>query len=100
LAAEANGAVSAKNATRVEKAVATLAASKFFHVTRDEGALLRFALESRVIGDVFSETADQVSAMRARIDAVEADSSRALGALRKERSDAAWSELLGSSGGA
>jgi hypothetical protein len=88
----------AGSASRIDSAVAMLAASKFFHVTRDEGALLRFALESRVVGDVFTDAGDRVSAMRARIDAIEAESSRALGALRKQRSDAAWTELLGASG--
>lgn len=82
--------------SRLDDAIATLAASKFFHVTRDEGALLRFALESRVVADVFPEATDRVMAMRALIDTVEADSSRVLGALRRERSDVVWSDLFGS----
>jgi MoxR-like ATPase len=95
LAKEADAAVSSGIASRIESTVGALAESKFFHVTRDEGALLRFAIESRVVGDVFPQAGDRVAEMRARIDAVEADSSRVLAALRRERSDAAWAELLG-----
>lgn len=82
---------------RVEAALAALAESKFFHVTRDERALLRFALECRVVGDVFPEAAERASALRERIDALEAESSRVLGALRRGRADTAWTELLGPS---
>lgn len=97
LAAEADAALgSAGGVSRVDATLATLAESKFFHVTRDEGALLRFALESRVVGDVFPGAAERVAALRSRIDAVEADSSRALRALRGSRADAAWTDLLGS----
>ena len=82
-------------ASRVAAAVARLGQSKFFHVTRDESALLRFALESRVIGDVFPEAKDRADDLRRRIDAVEADSAKLLAALRRERADAAWTDLLG-----
>jgi MoxR-like ATPase len=95
LAAEAAAALATGQPSRVDGAVATLAESKFFHVTRDESALLRFALESRVVGDVFPEALERVSALRGRIDAVEAESSKVLGTLRRHRADAAWSELLG-----
>lgn len=90
--AEVSGIVS-----RIESALATLGESKFFHVTRDEGALLRFALESRVVADLFPEARERVDAMRARIDAIEAESTRMLNALRRGRADAAWTELLGPS---
>lgn len=71
-----------------------LADSRFFHVTRDEGALLRFALESRVIGDVFPEAAARVATLRAAIEATDAASSKALNALRRGRAEAGWSEVL------
>ncbi|OJY23696.1 MAG: hypothetical protein BGO98_17220 [Myxococcales bacterium 68-20] len=95
LAKDAVEAADSGQISRVEAAVTSLAESKFFHVTRDEGALLRFALESRVVGDVFPDAGERVASMRSRIDAVEAESSRALSALRRGRADAAWSELLG-----
>ena len=74
-----------------------LASSKFFHVTRDEGALLRFALECRVIADVFPEASERVATMRSRIATVEAESAELLNALRRGQSDAAWVDLLGPS---
>jgi hypothetical protein len=64
-------------------------------VTRDEGALLRFALECRVVGEVFPEAAERAAALRARLDRLEGDSSRVLNALRRGRADAGWAELLG-----
>ncbi|MBX3226445.1 MAG: AAA family ATPase [Labilithrix sp.] len=75
--------------------LAALEASKFFVVTREEGALLRFTLEARVIADVFPEAAERVGPMRARIEALEAASSKALVDLRRVRADAAWGEILG-----
>jgi MoxR-like ATPase len=72
-----------------------LAESKFFHVAFDEGALLRFALETRVIADVFAEAKDRVEATRARIDAIEASSMQQLDDLRRQRADAAWTTVLG-----
>lgn len=95
LAKDPEAAADSGQVARVEAAVASLAESKFFHVTRDEGALLRFALESRVVGDVFPDAGERVASLRSRIEAVEADSSRVLSALRRGRADAAWSELLG-----
>jgi MoxR-like ATPase len=95
LANGADAATTSGAVGRIESALGALAESKFFHVTRDEGALLRFALECRVVGDVFSEAAERVAAMRARIDAVEVESSRVLSALRRRRADAAWTDVLG-----
>ncbi|HVH44718.1 MAG TPA: AAA family ATPase [Labilithrix sp.] len=96
LAKEAEAAASSGIVSRIESAVATLRESKFFHVTRDEGALLRFALECRVIADVFAEASERVATVRSRIDDVEAESSRTLNRLRLRGADAAWTELLGS----
>ena len=82
-------------ASHPDDAIAFLAKSKFFAVTRDEGALLRFALEARVVGDVFPEAAERIAPLRARIDGLEKDSSEMLNTLRRGRADAAWNELLG-----
>lgn len=87
------GEVASASSTR--EAVRALAESKFFHVTRDERALLRFALECRVVAEVFPEAKDRATALRAQIDAVEHESSRLLGAVRSATADAAWVELLG-----
>lgn len=77
-----------------DDALARLADSRFFHVTRDEGALLRFALETRVLGEVFPDASEPAAALRLRIDALEAESSRAVAALRRGRADAAWDAVL------
>ncbi len=90
----AETALSSGSATLIGTALPTLAGSRFFHVTRDEGALLRFAIEARVIGEVFAEAAAATDALRARIEAVEAESSRVLVALQRGRSDAGWTTLL------
>lgn len=95
LATNAEAAASSGDVGRIGKALGALGESRFFHVTRDEGALLRFALEVRVLGEVFPEAGDRVAALRGRIDALESESSRVLNALRRGRADAGWSELLG-----
>ena len=95
LAKETSAAAATGDVARIGTALATLAESRFFHLTRDEGALLRFALESRVIGEVFPEADERVAGARTRMDTLEAESSRVLNALRRGRADAGWVELLG-----
>ncbi len=95
LATPAEEAVRLADGQAITSALGALGRSKFFVVTRDEGALLRFALESRVVGEVFPEAAESVAPFRARIDAIEESSSRTLAALRRGRADVAWNELLG-----
>lgn len=75
-----------------EASLVRLADSQFFHVTRDEGALLRFALEIRVLGEVFPEA--DLSDLRARIDELERASSTWLRETRKHAAEAAWSTVL------
>ncbi len=91
----ANDAAASGDVRRIGFSYGKLVDSKFFHVTRDEGALLRFALESRVVGEVFAESAPRVQTIRARIDTLEAESSAVLVALRRGRADSAWTNLLG-----
>ena len=94
LAPVAEAARASGETPKLGSALSALAESKFFHVTRDEGALLRFALECRVVGDVFPEAATRAAALRAAIDATETESSSALNALRRGRAEAGWSEVL------
>ena len=94
LAPIAEAAAASGEIPKIGAALEKLADSKFFHVTRDEGALLRFALESSVVGDVFPEAAAQAAALRAAIDKTEIDSSKLLNALRRGRAEAGWSEVL------
>lgn len=76
--------------------LATLAQSKFFHVTRDEGALLRFALEGRMVGELFPEAADRVARLRSIIDALEGESSTVLSTLRRTAAEAGWADVFAS----
>jgi hypothetical protein len=57
---------------------------------------LRFALEARVVAEVFPESAERIAPLRMRIDALERASSEVLNMLRRGRADAAWNMLLGS----
>jgi hypothetical protein len=95
LAPVAEAACASHETPELGSALSALAESKFFHVTRDEGALLRFALECRVVAEVFPEAATRAEALRAAIDATESASSSALNALRRGRAEAGWSEVLG-----
>lgn len=90
-------AVASADAARIGDALSALASAKYFHVTRDEGALLRFALESRVVGEIFPEAAKEATVLRAAIDTIEADSSRVLESLRSGRAEAGWSDVFATS---
>lgn len=79
----------------MESALSTLALSKYFSVTRDESSLLRFALEARVVAEVFPESVERIVPLRTRIEALERASSDVLNTLRRGRADAAWNMLLG-----
>jgi hypothetical protein len=79
----------------VGNALHELGESKFFHVTRDEGALLRFALEARVVGEIFPEAVMRSTEVRSRLDTLEAKSNEGLVKMRRGRADAGWRELLG-----
>ncbi len=94
LASLVEGAVASGNGASLETALATLASSKYFHVTRDEGALLRFALESRVLGEVFPEATRQATELRASIDTLESESSAALATLRHGHAEAGWADVF------
>ncbi len=69
-------------------ALESLAASRFLHVTRDESALVRFALELDLLRQLFPDA--DVGVVRARLGAFEAQTSRALRALMSSSLDAEW----------
>lgn len=86
-----------QSATSSTDALGILAGSKFFHVTRDEGALLRFSLESRIVAEIFPEAAEGAGALREAIDALESSSSRTLDDLRRGQTEANWAHVFASS---
>ncbi|WP_394843122.1 MoxR family ATPase [Pendulispora brunnea] len=68
--------------------------SRFFHVVYDEGAFARFALEARLVGEGFPAARERTTALRTRIDELEARSSGLLARLRSGHADAVWSDIL------
>lgn len=89
-------ALAAKLARQEDPAerLATLTKSTFFRVTRDQSALVRFALEARLVGEVFATHVTQARALRERVEQLEEQSARTAGELLRARSDAAWVGIL------
>jgi MoxR-like ATPase len=69
-----------------------LSESRFFHVVRDEGALVRFALEARLLAELLPGT--EVQPLRARIELLDETSLRRVRELLGRRNDAQWSAIL------
>ena len=72
-----------------------LVASGFFSVAFDEQALLRTALEARVVSDVFPERAPDVAKLRERLEALRDRAHGELEGLLQQRADSAWAAVLG-----
>jgi MoxR-like ATPase len=71
-----------------------LVASGFFGVAFDEQALLRTALEARVVGDVFPERKADADSLRARLEALRDRVHTGLEGLLQKRADEAWAAVL------
>ncbi len=74
-------------------ALEALSTSRFLHVTRDEGMLVRFALEARLLQQLLPDA--DVAALEQRIAALESQTSAAVQALMKKSLDADWQATLG-----
>ncbi len=94
LRAEVEKSVFLGDIKEIGTALDKLASSRFFHLTRDEGALLRFSLEARIVGDVFPEVRSDTDALRARVDALEVQSAETLQKARAARADFGWKAVL------
>jgi len=75
-----------------DERLARIADSRFFHVTRDEGALPRFALEAELLAELMPRA--EVSAVRARIKSLEDRSAQLVAHLLGQASDQRWAALL------
>ncbi len=76
---------------RPKAALDRVAASDYFIVTRDEAALLRFALEARLLDALFPKTgADK---LLARIEQLDLRTAARLHALREARVEADWAAI-------
>jgi MoxR-like ATPase len=72
-----------------------LVASGFFGVAFDEQALLRTALEARVVGDVFPSRAPDVAKLRERLESLRDRAHLELEGHLQQHADSAWAAVLG-----
>ncbi len=69
--------------------------SKFFHVAHDEQALVRTALECKLVSEVFPQMADEMDKLVARLEALDTASTTAISKAVRERGDVEWEKTLG-----
>jgi hypothetical protein len=74
--------------------VAALADSGFFQVTRDERALFRFSLETRLVSEVFPWCAEHAAQLRTRLEVLEQKSQERVRELLRKRADEEWAAML------
>ncbi len=74
--------------------LASIVDSRFLHVVRDESALLRFALEARVVGETFATHEDRARAIRDRIDDLQRKVRAHVSSLARTAGDRAWADVL------
>jgi MoxR-like ATPase len=77
-----------------EARVKTVVESRFFDILWDESALTRFALEARVVVEVFPGHGEDVASVKKRLDALDESTRAALTDLFRRRSNAAWAVTL------
>ncbi|UQA62032.1 AAA family ATPase [Polyangium aurulentum] len=77
-----------------EARVRTIVESRFFDILWDESALTRFALEARVVVDIFPGHGEAVEVVKKRLDALDESTRAALTDLFRRRSNAAWAVTL------
>lgn len=80
---------STKSAGDPNEALLSMVRSRFFHVTRDESALTRFALEARLLSELFPQ-ADLTPVSR-RISELDTRTLSRVAQLLHERTEARWS---------
>ena len=72
-----------------------LVSSEFYPVMFEEQALLRTALEARIVADLFVERSEDLTKLRARIESLRDRAHDELEGALKQRSEAAWAAVLG-----
>jgi MoxR-like ATPase len=85
-----------RSASSPEEKLQEITTSGYFGVAFEEQALLRTALEARVVGDVFPECAGEVAAIRARLETLRDRAHGELEGLFQRRADEAWASVLAS----
>ncbi|WP_394821388.1 AAA family ATPase [Pendulispora albinea] len=94
LRAPTEAACASGEAGALGAALESVRQSGFFHIAHDEGALARFALEARLLGETFPAASERTAALRGRIDALEARSRELLARLRRAHADTRWAGIL------
>jgi hypothetical protein len=77
-----------------ERRLRAIVESRFFDIVWDDSALTRFALEARLVGDVFPKQEQAVATVRARIDGFDQKTRAVVTDLFRSRSDANWDSAL------
>ncbi len=90
------GVLSAQPGTSDER-LQSIAESRFVHVTRDEGALPRFALEAELLAELMPQA--EVTGVRARVTELEQRSAQLIAELLGKASDQRWQTLLSTAKG-
>jgi MoxR-like ATPase len=85
-----------RSASSPEEKLQEITTSGYFGVAFEEQALLRTALEARVVGEVFPECAAEVAAIRGRLEALRDRAHAELEGLFQKRADEAWANVLAS----
>jgi MoxR-like ATPase len=85
-----------RSASTPDEKLQEITTSGYFGVAFEEQALLRTALEARVVGDVFPECAADVTSIRSRLEALRDRAHAELEGLFERRADEAWAAVLAS----
>jgi hypothetical protein len=85
-----------RSASSPEEKLQEITTSGYFGVAFEEQALLRTALEARVVADVFPECSPELGAIRARLEALRDRAHGELEGLFQKRADEAWAAVLAS----
>lgn len=83
-----------KHGDDTETRLRTIVESKFFDIVWDDSALTRFALEARLVADVFPKQEQAVAEVRARIENFDQKTRAVVTDLFQSRSDANWASTL------
>jgi len=85
-----------RSASTIEEKLQEITTSGYFGVAFEEQALLRTALEARVVADVFPECAADAAAIRSRLETLRDRAHAELEGMFQKRADAAWADVLAS----
>jgi hypothetical protein len=83
-----------KQGSDTETRLRAIVESRFFDIIWDDSALTRFALEARLVADVFPKQEQAVVAVRARIEDFDSKTRAVVTKLFHSRSDANWATTL------